>query len=89
MVGASSSHHAKLFGLSMLQLLLLAIAEGHSTFLLPESRVRGRAALRLAAGPALDASAVQNSVHCNIAVEWLQETKARPMALPWPCHLVF
>ena len=27
-------------------------------------------------GPALDASAVQQSVHCNIAVEWLQETKA-------------
>ena len=27
-------------------------------------------------GPALDASAVQNSVHCSIAVEWLQKTKA-------------
>lgn len=26
-------------------------------------------------GPALDASAVQNSVHCSIAVEWLQKTK--------------
>lgn len=40
-------------------------------------------------GPALDASAVQQSVHCNIAVEWLQETKALMFALEhryYGCH---
>lgn len=40
-------------------------------------------------GPALDASAVQNSVHCNIAVEWLKETKALMFALEhryYGCH---
>ena len=32
-------------------------------------------------GPALDATAVSGSVHCNIAVEWLAETKALMLAV--------
>jgi hypothetical protein len=40
-------------------------------------------------GPALDGSAVVSSVHCNIAVEWLQEKKALMFALEhryYGCH---
>jgi len=40
-------------------------------------------------GPPIDGSAVVNSVHCNIAVEWLQEKKALMFALEhryYGCH---
>jgi len=40
-------------------------------------------------GPALDGSAVVSSVHCNLAVEWLQETGALMFALEhryYGCH---
>merc|ERR1711865_1252936 len=40
-------------------------------------------------GPALDATAVSGSVHCNIAVEWLAETKALMLAVEhryYGCH---
>lgn len=41
-------------------------------------------------GPPIDASVVSNSVHCNIAVEWLEETGAILFALEhryYGCHL--
>lgn len=40
-------------------------------------------------GPALDGSAVSNSVHCNVAAEWLHETGALMFALEhryYGCH---
>jgi len=40
-------------------------------------------------GPPLDASAVSNSVHCNLAVEWLRDKKALMFALEhryYGCH---
>lgn len=40
-------------------------------------------------GPAMDASAVKDSVHCNIAVEWLKEKEALMFALEhryYGCH---
>lgn len=40
-------------------------------------------------GPPIDGSAVQNSVHCNVAVEWLAENKALMFAVEhryYGCH---
>jgi len=40
-------------------------------------------------GPPLDGSVVVDSVHCNVAVEWLQETKALMLAVEhryYGCH---
>lgn len=40
-------------------------------------------------GPPIDGSAVVNSVHCNVAVEWLAETKALMVAVEhryYGCH---